>query len=66
MEPVTKEVYERLAPYTQGYVSYLQSKWNEAIPAENIYTKGTEEYKNFDKGYAAGILDDPEGIEAED
>ena len=60
---ITLEQYKKHTPFSQGYLSYMQSEWNDCVPKTNPYFKGTAEAEAWDTGSLQAILDVQDGEE---
>lgn len=51
----TRAEYDRLAPFQQGLITYMQGAWNKDVQNSNIYRRGTKQYDEFTKGEQRGV-----------
>ncbi|OQB77827.1 MAG: hypothetical protein BWX88_05246 [Planctomycetes bacterium ADurb.Bin126] len=56
-KPVTRDQYNEMTPRVQGYVSYMQAEWNNAVPKANPYRKGSPQHDAWNEGQYAGMLE---------
>lgn len=56
-ERVSKEFYNTLTPFEQGYTTYFQAEWPHAeIPKSNPYPEGTQKYQDWNDGTQAAVI----------
>ncbi len=60
-KPISKEEFEKLGPYSKGYVSYWQGAWNTDISEENPYPHGSKDWKDFRSGQHNAAMAAQEG-----
>lgn len=60
---VTKEVYESVSAWEQGYISYMQGAWNKDVPDKNPYPVSTPAYEMWGNGNQAAMLQVQDGEE---
>ena len=58
MKLLTLAEWEKIPPYQQGYVAYMQSSWpgSELLGATCPYDLGTRERRQFYEGEQAAVL----------
>ena len=56
-KPITKEKYNKLDPYSQGYICYMQAAWNKNISDENPYKEEEKAYYDWKDGNFQAMLD---------
>lgn len=59
----TRQEYDAQSPRVQGYVSYMQSDWNMAVPSKCPYGKHTPQAKAWLEGQFAAMIDAQDGEE---
>jgi hypothetical protein len=57
--------YNRLTPYLQGYVVYVEAAWpgSELVREVNPYSQGTRQWKKWEEGNHQAMLDVMDGEE---
>lgn len=62
---ITRQAWEKLSPYGQGYALYMQAAWptSELADAKNPYAEGTSEHTEFCHGQRRAMLDAQDGEE---
>jgi hypothetical protein len=53
---VTRDEYDDMNPYQQGFVSYMQGAWNKEIPDFCPYPEGSKQETKFADGEIAAML----------
>ena len=53
---LSRAEYDRLNPFQQGLVTYMQGAWNPSVPNANIYRKGSKQHRAFTEGEQRGVL----------
>jgi hypothetical protein len=54
---ITKDFYDKLTPFEQGYATYFQAEWpNAEIPKECPYPQGSPEAIQFANGEQAAVV----------
>ena len=51
----TRAEYNRLTPFQQGLITYLQGAWNDNVPNANIYRRGSKQFREFTEGEQRGV-----------
>jgi len=60
---VTKELYDELSPFRQGYISYMQGAWNKDVPESNPYQETDKAFNAWKDGNFQAMLDVQDGEE---
>lgn len=47
--------YDRLTPFQQGLVSYMQGAWNDGIPEKCPYESGCRAWREWNEGQQRGV-----------
>lgn len=47
---MTREEYDKLTNYEQGYVTYMLAEWTDSIPKENPHPEGGHAWVEWNKG----------------
>ena len=52
---LTRAEYDRLTPFQQGLVTYMQGAWNKDVPNANLYRRGSKQHRAFTEGEQRGV-----------
>lgn len=52
----TRAEYDRLTPFQQGLVTYLQGQWNKNVPNWNFYRRDSKQHREFTEGEQRGVM----------
>jgi hypothetical protein len=63
-QAIRKEIFEKLTPEAQGFWYHLQNSWNEDIPRECPYPKGSIERHKWIRGQSLAIKEFEGSMEA--
>lgn len=50
LKVLSKEDYDKLTAFEQGYATYMQGEWNNAIPNDNPHNEGGKAWTEWNRG----------------